>query len=108
MISSSEFVTLRDEWYRRLEFSGFRDIEDSKENLKNYDRRTIAFDNRDMINKFYVRLDHFITEHPELPLLHKRILMLYSEGTYIKAIASQVDRCRWTVINVIKQYKRLV
>ncbi len=99
---------LRDTWTKKLAESGFQDIEDKKGNLKQPDRRSIAFDNRDLIRDFFIRLDHFLTENKDIPILHWQVLTLYSEGLYIPKICNLVGKGRTFVCKVILYYRNLL
>jgi DNA-binding CsgD family transcriptional regulator len=99
-------LSLQDEWYAKLEESGFRDIEDARGNLKQYDRRTIAFDNRDGILSFFRQLDHFLTAHPDVPDQERQILELYSEGKYRTQICQILRLDDWSVLKVIRKYRK--
>lgn len=96
------------EWAKRLKESGFEDIEDKKGRLKSYDRRTINFDNRDMIRDFYLALDAFLAIAQELSPKHRRILELYSCGIHSKVIAEKVDLGRTQVWAILKKYKKQI
>lgn len=77
------FLKLQSEWYQKLRESGFQDIEKSDGYLKSYDRRTIAFENRDRIMKFHTDLEHILywraPDVGPLTLAHT-ILLLYCQG----------------------------
>lgn len=105
---SQQLRELKKEWYRRLQTEGFVDIEDSKHRLKSKDRRTIAFENRDQIRDFFLDLDAFITNSPDLNPLHRQILELYSSGTYVKYIALTVNKSLARVKQIIGHYKTIV
>lgn len=104
----NDFLRIQKEWYLKLAQSGFKDIEDSKGNLKQYDRRTIAFDNRVSIYEFFVSLDHYLTEHPEIPDIDRAVLTLYSEGVFIIEICRQLFLKLATVNRVVMKYKAIV
>ncbi len=100
--------TIQEEWYEKLTQAGFKDIEDKKGNLKTYDRRTIAFDNRAAICEFFTQLTHYLTNHPEIEEPEKSILILYSEGFYVTQIQKALRIDQWSVKRVIKRYKTLI
>lgn len=104
---TDEFQRLQRIWEEKLKDSKFKDIEDSKGNLKQYDRRTIAFDNRDHIYEFFCRLDAFLCQN-QLPWRHRAILMRYSRGQYLKEISESVGRGQRTVQKVIELYKEII
>lgn len=95
-------------WKRELEKSGFDDIEDSKERLKNPDNRTIAFENRDKIRDFFLSLDALLTHYKEMPKFERQVMELYSRGIYVRTIVRTTKRSDRLVRNVIKRYKGLV
>jgi hypothetical protein len=103
-----DFLILQEEWYLKLAQSGFKDIEDRKGNLKQYDRRTIAFDNRESIYEFFVALDHYLTDHQDIPEPDKSILSLYSDGIFIIEICKQLGLKLSLVNKVISKYKEIV
>lgn len=103
-----KFRDLQSQWYEKLKESGFNDIENKKEKLKEYDRRTISFDNRDIIRDFFIRLDHFVTNSSNIPKLHRQILELYSDGRYLGEIAKQVRCSRSKIKLVVYHYKKLI
>ncbi len=105
---SQKFKELQSQWYKKLDEVGFNDIENKKEKLKEYDRRTIAFDNRDVIRDAFIRLDHFITNSSNIPQLHRQILELYSDGKYLGEIAQQVNCSRSKIKLVVYHYKKLI
>lgn len=98
---------IKSEWYLKLKQTGFVDIEDEYGRIKNHDRRTIAFENRDKILDFFLTLDNFLITQT-LPDLHREILQAYTEGTYIKQICKRVKRSDAYVRNVIRHYKKII
>jgi hypothetical protein len=107
-LSQSEFSKLRDKWYQKLEDSGFRDIETTRGNLRQYDRRTIAFENRDSIREFFIRLDHFLTEERSLPSLDRQMLSLYTQGQLVKEICRVTQKSHYVVNKILTKYKKLL
>lgn len=99
---------MKKKWYQRLAQEGFVDIENEKEQLKQYDRRTIAFENRDEIREFFMNLDSYLTHHPEIPSLHQKVLTLYSEGYYLKDIRAICQLKEWKLKKIIQDYKRMI
>lgn len=106
--SRAEFKKLQQKWYLKLKKSGFEDIEDSKQNLKQYDKRTISYQNAGAIRDFYYSLDHYLNDNPEIPKLHMLILSLYSEGKYLTEISVRAKRSTWTIWSIIKTYKKKI
>lgn len=95
----------------KLSQSGFKDHEDNKERLKQYDRRTIAFDNRERIKEFFLDLDAYLTNTPDLPLEHVYILELFSRGMRVKGpggIVEQTGKPSSSIRKIIAHYKKIV
>lgn len=104
---TKEFKALDAEWKAKLEEEGFQDLEKRKD-FSQWNRRTIAYQNSETIRDFFIRLDHFLTEHPEIPDLHRKILSLYSEGRIVRHICRLVGRSYTTVRNIIRKYKAML
>lgn len=102
------FIDLKHLWYKKLKESGFKDVEDHKENLKQYDRRTINFENRHAIHEFFRKLDHYLTDHPEVSESERLVLIMYSEGCYLINIARHLKIDLKFVKKVIEKYKKIV
>lgn len=95
---------LQAEWYQKLKDLGFRDIEDGRGNLKQYDRRTVAWLAKEQVEEFYNRLGEYIHSHEGLSPMHEHILTRYAEGVHINKIAKEIRRCRRTVWVILKQH----
>lgn len=105
---SEGFRALLREWREILKEDGFKDIEDDKGRLKNPDRRSIGFQNRDEISNFYSHLGLFLGESKRLPRRDRKILELYALGTWITEIARKLQVSRTTVTETIRKYRRLL
>ena len=113
---SKSFKKLQDTWYKKLKKKskgqeGFVDQEDSKENLKQYDRRTIAFENRERICEFFLKVDSYLTTKPNIPTKHIYALELWSKGTRVsgpKGIANKVKLSRRQVFYILKKYRDII
>ncbi len=103
--SPPDFKALQIEWRIKLEESGFVDQEDAKGNLKNFDRRTIAFDNRELIQEFFTWLEHALT-HGRVPECDRPILELYAQGIHQTEMAKRLNLSRSTLFKVIDRYKK--
>lgn len=101
-------MTIQKEWYAKLAKEGFNDIEDKKGNLKQYDRRTIAFDNREAIFDFFTKLDHLLEHRKDIPQEDRDILHLYSQGIQLNNIAKLLTTGIWNIKRTIKRYKLLL
>lgn len=109
--NTKEFKSLRGEWYKKLEESDFKSIEDNNGRLWQPNLRTITFDNRGRILDFFLKLDSFLTNSEGLPSKHRRILELYSQGVKIKGAKGIIERVGMSdkyIRNVINYYKRLL
>jgi hypothetical protein len=104
---TKKFKRLNSLWLRKLARSGFIDIETASGALKNYDRRTIAWENRQRIETFFRALDSFLIE-AKLPAKDKKILELYSQGIRIAEISVRSGMNRFAIHKLIQQYKRQV
>jgi hypothetical protein len=105
---TSQLITLQAKWYLKLKEEGFIDIEDSKGNLKQHNIRTIAYQNRDVIQEFFTDLGHYLETHWDIPDLHRKILELYCRGMHIKIIGEKVNRTSRTVYDILEIYKRKI
>jgi hypothetical protein len=105
-----EFKDLQKEWYDKLK-PDFKDIEDSKGNLKQHDRRTIAFDNRDKLQDFFNKLDTYLTQNDDIPDKDREILELYTQGIHIKGPQGIIELTGWsdaTIRKLIRRYKSML
>lgn len=105
---SSEYDHLKKFWYEKLEQSGFVDIEDSKQRLKNPNIRTLGYANKEKIRDFFLKLDTFLTETQNLTEINRKVLELYSSGCRIKNIAFIVKRTPRTIHKIITKYKKII
>lgn len=106
--SSSELEIQQAIWYEKLKAEGFVDIEDRQQNLKQHNLRTNAYQNKDIVLEFYLRLDQYLNEQKDLKDLHRTILELYSEGKRIVNIAQIVERTPRRIGQIIAIYKRKI
>lgn len=105
---SKEFRKLQAKWYKKLEKSGFDDIEDINGHCRSPDRRTISWKNRDAIRDFYMNLDGFLHEMESVPRRDKRVLKLWTKGTYLVDIAKKTGLSIITVKRIVYKYKEFV
>lgn len=103
--TSLSFKQLQKDWEKKLTQSGFIDIEDSKGNLKNYDRRTAAFDDREATLEFFLKLDRYLQSEAKLTEIDRMALSLYSKGMAPKDVAKNVHRSPWQIHHIIKKHK---
>lgn len=99
---------LKARWYKKLEKSGFEDIEDDKGRLKSPDKRTLNFKNQESIRSFYLALDSFLEENGSLPRLHRKVLALSSKGVYTRDIAKRLKYSERWIKKIIAKYRNLI
>lgn len=99
-----EFKKIDADWAAALEDAGFVDLE----RVSEPDRRTLLWDNREIILDFFLCLDHLMTNYPEMPEFERRVMTLFSSGTRINEIVRQTRASRKGIYNIIVRYKNLV
>lgn len=107
-LSKQGYNTLKVEWEAKLKASGFEDIEKSTGALKTYDRRTLAWENRELILEFFLKLDQYLTKNGNIDQLDRQTLELYSAGKRIKYITEVTHRSDAWVRSTIRKYKRMI
>jgi hypothetical protein len=107
-LKPKEFQKLRRLWRKNLEESGFSDCEDQKGRLKRPDNRTIGFQNRERIRNFFMALDHYLTDHPDLPRRERYVLSLYSEGWPLIEIAHAAEIGLTQTKAIFRKYKPII
>lgn len=105
---TKEFRALYQEWRERLAEDGFKDLEDHHGNLKTPDNRTNRFVMREQTAEFFRRLDHYLTETPEVPPKVRAILELYSEGIPQVEIARKLEHSLTLIERVTRFYRLLL
>lgn len=106
---TKQFKELNEHWRQKLKESGFVDQEDKYGNIKHHDIRTQAWENRDGILDFYLRLDQFMNFYTDMPKFERQVMELFSQGYYVTEIAKQINGSRVRLIHkVIKRYKGLM
>lgn len=106
--NSKDFKALEREWMDRLAGSGFEDIETPKGQIKDGNRRTVAFDNRDRLRDFFLILDHFLTAYPDMPRHERRVMELHSTGAKLRVIAHETRLTFINVRRIIRRYRGIV
>ncbi len=99
---------LKQHWYDILKKHGFYDIEDKYLRLKQPDKRTQAFENRDLVLSFFLCLDSYLNERKDLLPLHRQILELYAGGAKVKKIAKEVDLSYSHTRAIIRVHKKVL
>jgi hypothetical protein len=106
---SKLFKRLNEEWRMKLQLAGFKDHEDTRGDLKKeYDRRTIAWDNIRRIQTFYLALGSFLSSTKRLPKRHRQILSLYSTGLSTYQVSAKVGLKKSQTISIIAGYKKKI
>lgn len=108
LYNTKEFKLLQSKWYAKLAEEGFDDIEDKNEMLKQPNRRTIAWKNRDVIRDFYDSVNDFLRNNKKLSKKHRNVLELWAKGIYLVKIAEQFSIPLITVKSIVRKYKRLI
>ena len=103
-----DFRELERIWRRKLKQDKFQDIEDRKERLIEKNKRTIAYENQELIRDYFLDLDHFMTHFPEMPKFERQVMELYCRGIYICDIAKQTRVKRLKVFRIVRRYKDLI
>lgn len=104
-MKDAEFLKIQRQWYARLRNEGFIDIENEREKLRDKNRRTIGFEDREYIREFFTEIGyHLLNRPPNIPKLHTDILLHYIEGMYINDIAVEVKRGRRWVNHILALY----
>ncbi len=104
----NDFEKLKVKWYKKLADSGFKDIEYSNGSLYQHNLRTIGWDNRDRIRDFFLKLDSYLANSPDIPFKHKKLLMLWSKGKSFTYIAENVELSVSHVKKLVSNYKQLI
>lgn len=105
-----EFKKINTEWKAKLKTSEFEDIERADGSLKDLNRRTISFDNRDQIRDFFLKLSEYL-QYTKLSKDHRQILSLYAEGVHIRGPNSITEQTGWsdkTVRIIISKHKKII
>lgn len=100
--------SVKEQWTRELEKDGFKDIEDRHGRIRTYDRRTIAFDNRERLLHFFLQLDQLLTLFKGMPTKERKVMKAYSEGLEIKEIVKKAKLPERTIYRIISRYRSLV
>ncbi len=101
---TKEFKKLNKKWSKILEDNDFEDAEKAPQ----LDMRTNAWETKDQTLTFYLKVDHFLTQHPKIPKRHAEIMHLYSDGLYSIEISKKVGRSYAYVRNIIYTYENLI
>lgn len=104
---TKQFKNLNDKWRQELADKGFIDQEDEQENLKEYDRRTQGFTDREQVLSFFLAIDEYLAANPDIPPKHKKILEKYSAGQRIIRIAKDIKVTRQWIHRILNKYKKL-
>lgn len=107
-LTKKELEELTKEWYNKLKKLGFNDIEGKNEVLFQPNRRTIAWLNRDRIRDFFFCLDAYLQTEKDLPMRHRKILEMWTEGIYHVDIAKKLEISVSTVELTLIKYKPII
>lgn len=102
-----EFLTLNLKWKTKLAKSGFKDIEDLREDLKQPDGRTQVFQTQVQAFEFFQMLDEYLRLN-QIPRRHRKCLEMYSQGTYQRDISVELQVSERYVRKLIAHYTMLI
>lgn len=114
-MNQQDLKRLKDKWYKKLEATGFEDIEDvnsPREMLKRWDS-TWFFNNCDELqfktrHRYFIMATHFLNSHDFESRFERRIWSLHCEGFSCREIASVVDSSKTTVNDIIVFLKKIM
>lgn len=106
--NSKEFKKLKADWYIKLKDSGFDDKEDKHGNLPYLDPKTNSYKSWELTREFYFRLDTYLVNNPDLPIIDRAILQSYTNGMHLIDIAKELGLSRDGVHLYIKKYKKII
>jgi hypothetical protein len=96
-------------WHKKLEKSGFEDIEDSYGFVSNkFNRRKSNLEDIENVRNWFLTLDSLMTHYPEMPSFDRRVMSLYSSGVRVKDIVKKVKSSKRNVMYCVSRYKHLV
>ncbi len=110
------YEQLKKDWYKKLEESGFKDIEDDLGLLKDWDSLRfkksssgVLPEQMEMIRDHYTRATHLLHEYHFPSLTHRIIWTGYSDGLTLDEIVKQLSKTkhplkRSQVHKIISQY----
>ena len=99
---TNEFKILKQKWEEKLALDGF------SENLKELQKKTILYQNRERILDFFMKLDEYLYKCRKIPQTHRKILNLYKEGIHIagkNGIEQQTGLSNSGIRKIINIYK---
>jgi hypothetical protein len=102
-----KFIKLKCEWYSKLKDNGFKDLEDTHGRLKQPEKRTIAYNNKERIFNFYMLVGEYINQEPLKPK-HKLILYLWSQGRKVREIQAILGKPYSWLHLVIGKHKKII
>lgn len=111
-MNKAQFKKLQDKWYRKLEKSGFEDIEDTnspREMLKTWDSQyflhigtPMQFEARQI---YFEMCTNFLNTHKFISEADKAIWELHTEGFSLREIAKKKKRSTDAIFKTVKRLK---
>lgn len=104
---TKEFKDLKDKWYKKLEKSGFVDLEQNEDQLKQWEAG--AFGNRYSVEtfssnqKYFELAGQFFFDNKFVSKLEKKVWELHSKGITLYAIADKVKVIKKSKVHMIIQ-----
>lgn len=109
---SKEFLELQTKWYKKLEDSGFSDIEQNDDNpgkvggnLKKWSKSLLAniektpFEDK---QRYFELAGHFLYDHEFADATEKRIWELHSQGYSLREIVRAIKKKKFGRDNIFK------
>lgn len=117
----SDFDKLKAKWYKKLEKSGFEDIESSEDRLKSYsnkfarkDEYMNSVDTWETKAEYYYIAEYFLNTHKFNSKLEKSIWEYHANGISVRNIVNILKKVRietnkivvWDTINRLRKIMR--
>lgn len=110
-LKSKEFEKLKAEWYKRLEKSGFKDIEQDEDTLKKTTYERLY--KRDMIRlpftqRYYELATHLLQTFKFESSTDRAIWSHHANGKTVREIMERTDKSRFLVQKTIERLSKLL
>lgn len=108
---TNSFKALQKEWAKKLEDSGFKDIEKEDESLSKKNSRTNAFRSYAQTKEFYDLLDKYLARSVTMSFRDRMVLTLYAQGIRIQGdngIVEQTGLSRRTITYVLAAHRSII
>lgn len=106
--NTKSFKKLKQNWYKQLKDSGFKDLESHKGNLYQPNLRTIRWRNQDLVKDFFFTLDNFLEHDARISHREWLVLQNWTKGVYLIDISRKTHIPIITVNRIVKKYRIFV